>query len=128
MEEQQEQLDPEDSLLFDEPSSDFFLDDLDCIFDDNAPADELTIDAGDLSSFLQDSATSENNGINMQPPDSIGSVPALSSLRPTSGNTDRTRRRRSNSWLEGAERGLPPPTWHCEAADKSHRQAMIIEM
>jgi len=38
------------------------------------------------------------------------------------------RQRRSSLDTEGAEKGLPPPTWHSEAADKHHRQEMIMEM
>jgi len=40
--------------------------------------------------------------------------------------TGKTKRRSSK--LEGENRGLPPPGWHCEAADKQHRQEMILEM
>ena len=36
--------------------------------------------------------------------------------------------KRRSSKLEGENRGLPPPGWHSEAADKQHRQEMILEM
>ena len=38
------------------------------------------------------------------------------------------RRRRTAAQLQKAEKGLPPPTWHSEAADLPHRQAMIRDM
>jgi len=36
--------------------------------------------------------------------------------------------KRRNSKMEGENRGLPPPGWHSEAADKHHRKEMILEM
>lgn len=36
--------------------------------------------------------------------------------------------KRRNSKMEGENRGLPPPSWHSEAADKHHRQQMILDM
>jgi len=38
------------------------------------------------------------------------------------------RQRRSSLDTKGAEKGLPPPSWHSEAADKHHRQEMIMEI
>ena len=36
--------------------------------------------------------------------------------------------KRRNSKMEGENRVLPPPGWHSEAADRHHRQEMILDM
>jgi len=40
----------------------------------------------------------------------------------------KAKKRRSSAHNESAENGLPPPTWHSEAADFAHRQAMIRDI
>lgn len=37
-------------------------------------------------------------------------------------------KRRRQSIKIDVEKGLPPPSWHSEAADRQHRQLMVVEM
>ena len=42
------------------------------------------------------------------------------------GTKPKSKRRRQS--IKIVDRGLPPPSWHSELADKQHRQAMVLEM
>jgi hypothetical protein len=47
---------------------------------------------------------------------------------PGAANPKHKTMRRSGKHLEAQVCPLPPPSWHSEAADRHHRQAMILEM
>lgn len=79
---------------------DLFVDDLDAIFADDPPSDEFALESG----------VADN-------------VPI-----PVPSDSGSNRRRRSGSRFEKGDRGIPPPSWHSEAADKAHRQSMILDM
>lgn len=51
-----------------------------------------------------------------------------SSAKSSGTGKPKKRRQRNSLKIEGGEKGLPPPSWHSEAADKPHRQAMILDM
>jgi hypothetical protein len=60
-------------------------------------------------------------------------VPSSASRRrsvsePGAANPKHKTMRRSGKHLEAQVCPLPPPSWHSEAADRHHRQAMILEM
>lgn len=42
--------------------------------------------------------------------------------------TVKLKKKRQSLKIEHAERGLPPPRWHSEAADELHRNAIRMEM
>jgi len=75
--------------------------------------------------------TSNNNQTNRR---SSSGIPA--SVVTTSASSSTTQQqirpagklKRRSSKLEGENRGLPPPGWHSEAADRLHRQEKILEM
>ena len=129
----------------------FFLDgELYGIFGDDGNIDDALVEFDPSIVIDQPPQLSEhnhNNNSNMQP-QAIGEIipDQHRSSRPKSRDggspaeitqqqqqqqqqqekTGKTRRRSSK--LEGENRGLPPPGWHSEAADKQHRQEMILEM
>lgn len=90
---------------------DLFVDDWDGIFDDDGPVDDLSFDGFD----------------NLEP-DAPAPTAADEKTKLKRANSEPTRRRRSGREIEGGGRGLPPPSWHSEAADRPHRQAMIVEV
>lgn len=109
-----------------EEMQDLFLDDWDGIFDDDGPEvslrddeDDGGLDLYDVNDDTTTSAESSNNaGVAGAPPED---------KKVESSSFEPVRRRRSREIEQGA-RGLPPPSWHSEAADRPHRQAMIAEM
>jgi hypothetical protein len=53
---------------------------------------------------------------------------SVSELTATDNNKSQKTMRNSGKHLESIICPLPPPSWHSEAADRHHRQAMILEM
>lgn len=100
---------------------DLFLEDWDGIFDDDGPALSL----GDNGLDFDINATTESSNGESTDTDANNNS---SSSRPASSKPEPVRRRRIGREIEQGGRGVPPPTWHSEAADRPHRQAMIAEM
>jgi len=132
---------------------DLFLDsDLDGIFDGDEDAALAEFDTGMLvveedqaqqvaaairenlernSNSYSAGKKSNNNQTNRR---SSSGIPASVVTTSASSSTTQQQTRpagklkRRSSKLEGENRGLPPPGWHSEAADRLHRQEMILDM
>ncbi|GAX25735.1 hypothetical protein FisN_8Hh367 [Fistulifera solaris] len=48
--------------------------------------------------------------------------------KPADAASVKPKKKRQSLKIEHADRSLPPPRWHSEAADKLHRKAMQMEM
>ena len=48
--------------------------------------------------------------------------------KPAAAALTKPKKKRQSLRIEHADRGLPPPRWHSEAADKPHRKTMQVEM
>ena len=112
----------------------FSIDELCDIFegDDSAGVD-LTFDGESLSFEETTDAYSQQNP---QPSSVRSNDNAGEGATETAGDKapaakapakGRGKRRRQSIKID-IDRGLPPPSWHSEAADKPHRQSMVVEM
>ena len=95
---------------------DLFVDDLDAIFDDDPGSDEFGPEPG---------AEGVGQDLSAVPP---LPVPSGEGSSQPGASTNRRRRSANSTRIEKGDRGIPPPSWHSEAADKSHRQQMILDM
>lgn len=101
---------------------DLFFGDLDGIFDDDGASDEfLSFDGADD----YDASSEAGESIASGPLENTASTSVSTLKRATS---EPSRKRRSGREIEGRFRGLPPPRWHSDAADRPHRQAMVLEV
>lgn len=137
---------------------DLFFDDLDGIFDDEdgggPSTDDRALNFDDTSALAALNPLSEGTNSTIDPTTETTSCLGASALTSgTGGTTDSSasngvpgeapslrrstsepaassnRRRRSDRReIEGCVPSVPPPTWQNEAADRPHRQAMIIEV
>jgi hypothetical protein len=106
----------EDELADFDPSE--LEDDWGDVFDDDAPADSVD------PSVLMPPPADKKSGL---PPLPAGVVSSSSAAK--NALESMKRRRRTGAQIEKAEKeGPPPPSWHSEAADLPHRQAMIQDM
>lgn len=124
-------------------NNDMFFDaDLDRLFDDDEVAggadgsSGVEYDSGILvvEEHQQEETQSEirQQKEQSQPDQPISNAEGIPSTITTQSSTTnvlvKPKLKRRNSNLEGENRGLPPPGWHSEAADRHHRQEMILEM
>jgi hypothetical protein len=116
------QTDGTDSL-----QEDLFSDDFNGIFDDDGPSsEEFSFDASTLDFADTPQESTANSSMDGAPSDP-GKSAQDSEAKPA--KTEGKRKRQTGIIkIEQGEKGLPPPSWHSEAADKPHRQSMILEM
>ncbi len=128
---QQQQQQGGDELQGGTAMQDFSIDELCEIFEDDSAGVDLMFD-GEALSFEEtgsqpqrgsqpSSVQSKDNPTG----DTTGSTDNTQSTKPPAKN--RGKRRRQSIKID-IDRGLPPPSWHSEAADKQHRQSMVLEM
>lgn len=122
----------------------FFDEELDEIFDDEDDSYPAAIDAGAVNLNLDPFEPEEGGppgapSLQHRPkrqkrqPDlhaSADTVPSTITTRQSTNTDDipKPKLKRRNSKIEGENRVLPPPGWHSEAADRHHRQGMILDM
>ncbi|GAX15345.1 hypothetical protein FisN_8Lh367 [Fistulifera solaris] len=98
------------------------------VFNDDAEE----VNDGGLSDMRIDYDALLFDGVSME--DLLESAEIKSSQRaaedekPADVDSMKPKKKRQSLKIEHADRSLPPPRWHSEAADRLHRKAMQMEM
>lgn len=88
--------------------------DEECVGDVPIDYDALSFDGGSFGEILE---TAESKAMSIADDEKPASVSVI-----------KPKKKRQSLKIEHADRGLPPPRWHSEAADKFHRKAIQMEM